>query len=233
MLLSDFNDALHGLSDFRYVIREFVDTLAARGLESTQALQESCARIEVYMFVHIRVITPLVTLAEKAQGDIEPALEASDMLRCSDPRDYLYALLSIDTGCDVEPDYTISAAAAYTRFAELLIQRKRACVLFRNIQPLRTKDEVTAGLPSWVPDLRRPFAVLESLVPNSNNFNAFCSGSRTLSCTLPFLGDLAYVRPRESLNGDVLWQVSLQNIARVSLSISLHSLFGRMSRASR
>lgn len=45
------------------------------------------------------------------------------MMQCADPRDRLYALLSLDESCSISPDYTRSAASVYIEFAKELVDK--------------------------------------------------------------------------------------------------------------
>ena len=78
--------------------------------------------------------------------------------QCSDPRDRIFALLSLDESTDMLPDYTITAAQAYTRFAKHLIHHKMLNVLLVQLRtPSDFDDELASQLPSWVPDFRKSF----------------------------------------------------------------------------
>lgn len=74
--------------------------------------------------------------------------------KCSDPKDRLYAILGIvkDTE-DIEIDYSIPVEQVYRNWAKKRIRRtKNLDILSACADSSRSGD-----LPSWVPDLRRPF----------------------------------------------------------------------------
>ena len=80
---------------------------------------------------------------------------------CTDPRDRIFALASM---CEpkVTADYNLSTAQVFTNFAGLLIEERRYCWLFGNLQTNQMYELADlglrpCGLPSWVPDLRLPF----------------------------------------------------------------------------
>lgn len=77
------------------------------------------------------------------------------MLECTDARDHLYALLSIDPTYAIPPEYSLSINEVYMRLAELLITRRLAlqALLFAKVTVARWPRD---DLPSLV--LR--FAVL-------------------------------------------------------------------------
>jgi Heterokaryon incompatibility protein (HET) len=74
--------------------------------------------------------------------------------KCSDPRDRLYAIRGIvEDNEDIEIDYSISVQQVYRNWAEKRIKRTRSLDIFS-----ACADSSRGGdLPSWVPDLRRPF----------------------------------------------------------------------------
>lgn len=57
----------------------------------------------------------------------------------------------------IKPDYGQSIVKAYTALAKGLIERSRAEVVFHNLNRFLPADDISASLPSWVPDLRERF----------------------------------------------------------------------------
>lgn len=74
--------------------------------------------------------------------------------KCSDPRDRLYAIRGIvEDNEDNEIDYSIPVHQVYRTWAEKRIRRTRTLDIFS-----ACADSSRGGdLPSWVPDLRKPF----------------------------------------------------------------------------
>jgi hypothetical protein len=74
--------------------------------------------------------------------------------KCTDPRDRLYAIQGIvKDNHDIEIDYSIPVHQVYRNWAEKRIRRTNTVDIFS-----ACADSSRGGdLPSWVPDLRRPF----------------------------------------------------------------------------
>ncbi|KAN0122803.1 Heterokaryon incompatibility protein (HET) domain containing protein [Hyaloscypha variabilis] len=74
--------------------------------------------------------------------------------KCTDPRDRLYAIRGIvEDNHDIEIDYSIPVHQVYRNWAEKRIRRTNTVDIFS-----ACADSSRGGdLPSWVPDLRRPF----------------------------------------------------------------------------
>ena len=80
-------------------------------------------------------------------------------MECSDPRDRLFSILSLieDGEHDIPPDYNQTAVQAYTALAMFLLRRGRVDIMLGNANRFLPADEISANLPSWVPDLRERF----------------------------------------------------------------------------
>ena len=78
---------------------------------------------------------------------------------CSDPRDRLYSMISMDKSCKIRADYTLSLTQTYTMFARQQIEAGDANLVLYNARPER-KESSMLKLPSWVPDLRFSFEAL-------------------------------------------------------------------------
>jgi hypothetical protein len=87
-------------------------------------------------------------------GNILTILHNTQSTKCSDPRDRLYAILGIvDDTKDIDIDYTIPVQQVYRNWAEKRIKRTQTLDILS-----ACADSSRGGdLPSWVPDLRRPF----------------------------------------------------------------------------
>lgn len=89
-------------------------------------------------------------------GDILNVLHYTQEAKCTDPRDRLYAILGVVWGegtADIDIDYSIPAETVYRRWVERRIRRTKTLdVLGACANSSRSGD-----LPSWVPDLRRPW----------------------------------------------------------------------------
>ena len=89
------------------------------------------------------------------------ALNLSIDQACSDPRDRVYALLSIDAKTTLRPDYALPAATVYTSFvANLLEDEQRLGGLLHQAVGhyyISYQDEISQALPSWCVDLRKYF----------------------------------------------------------------------------
>jgi hypothetical protein len=94
---------------------------------------------------------------------------------CSDPRDRLYALVSLLEGwVDIRPDYCLSVEDVYIDYAKVLIQNGwlgkvliDSAVQVGRCSPAQRKD-----LPSWVPDLRLTYS-LDKTISLSQQMTAF------------------------------------------------------------
>jgi hypothetical protein len=83
-------------------------------------------------------------------------VQQTKQCRCLDPRDRLYALLSMihepEIRIGIEPDYTKSICQVYMDVVLQSLKLRRLDILFA----CETRDN-RANLPSWVPDLSNPF----------------------------------------------------------------------------
>jgi hypothetical protein len=120
-------------------------------LEQTDPRRE----LEPGITIEISISTPWKRLMR--------ALDAYHDLSCSDERDRLYALLSLSgRALTVGPDYQLDTDTMCVRFAEgvlmtgLLPQLLVLAACQRSEEVFKAHGSVSAGLPSWVPDLRLP-----------------------------------------------------------------------------
>jgi hypothetical protein len=107
---------------------------------------------------HVRsLFSTLLRSDQYPEWNIERLLSLFNELECSDPRDRLFSMLNIARLNWITPDYDQSTVKAYTALAKGLIERGRAEVVFRNVNRFLPADDISASLPSWVPDLRERF----------------------------------------------------------------------------
>ncbi|KAH6716957.1 heterokaryon incompatibility protein-domain-containing protein [Leptodontidium sp. MPI-SDFR-AT-0119] len=88
------------------------------------------------------------------EKNILTILHTTQDTKCLDPRDRLYAILGIiEDKEDVEIDYSIPVEQVYRNWAEKRIRRTNTL----DILSACADSSRLGDLPSWVPDLRRPF----------------------------------------------------------------------------
>ncbi|KAK3059231.1 hypothetical protein LTR09_000797 [Extremus antarcticus] len=107
-------------------LRRFIVASSRDGAQDWKAVQYGLREVE-------RVLR---LAKDKEKTTFLEALERSTHLECSDPRDVLYSLASLDPSFGVVTDYNLSTAEVYTGFARLLVEK---------------------GLPSWVPNFNEGF----------------------------------------------------------------------------
>lgn len=120
---------------------------------------------EAVLSPHIRKIFPLLgahritQVALHSMYNFDPQnaltiLHNTQNTKCADPRDRLYAIRGIiQDNHDIEIDYSIPVQQVYRNWAKSRIRRTLTLDIFS-----ACADSSRGGeLPSWVPDLRRPF----------------------------------------------------------------------------
>lgn len=108
----------------------------------------------------LREVERVLRLAkDKEKTTFLEALERSSHLQCSDPRDILYSLISLDPSFGFVPDYSLSTAKVYTQFTALLVGRGMWETVLENLcaHSVSIDDRWLDDLPSWVPDIRKGF----------------------------------------------------------------------------
>lgn len=101
--------------------------------------------------------------------DLLTLLDATKYSACLDPRDRIYAILSLlpmRERMDIKPDYSKDVEYIYKDFAVRHVRRTPRLTLF-HFSTLR-KSASTLKLPSWIPDLS---------VPNPADFIQYCDAS--------------------------------------------------------
>ncbi|TVY71455.1 Heterokaryon incompatibility protein 6 OR allele [Lachnellula suecica] len=97
---------------------------------------------------------------------ILPVMGAQRVRHVSDPRDRLYAILGVVEDIeDIEVDYSTSVQAVYRNWAARRIRRTRAL----DVLGACANSSQLGDLPSWVPDLRRPWGQDKVLWIRSSN----------------------------------------------------------------
>ena len=77
--------------------------------------------------------------------------------RCTDPRDYIYGMLALnsareDIGDRIQPNYHLSAQQLFENAAMAMIEGSGTLDVLSLIMPVRHGGKHLSGLPSWVPD---------------------------------------------------------------------------------
>ena len=106
------------------------------------------------MGAHRVIQVSLQSMADVDTQNILTVLYSTQAAKCSDPRDRLYAILGVvEDTADVDIDYSIPVHEVYRNWASRRIRRTNTLdVLNACADSSRSGD-----LPSWVPDLRRPW----------------------------------------------------------------------------
>jgi hypothetical protein len=124
-------------------------------------------------------------------GDLGYVIQLYKDKYCTDPRDHIFALLSLsDGGCSIRPDYTKIVSRVFLESTTAMIKTsKRLDVICLGYSPEflsvsrtdRRSDEI---IPSWVPDWSSPHRFAETYpLIREGYFKA--SLGRTISDTLP------------------------------------------------
>ena len=116
--------------------------------------REKIHRIFPLMGAHRVNQVSLKSMASVDPNNILTVLYHTQTAKCSDPRDRLFAVLGVvEDTADVEIDYSIPVHEVYRKWATKRIRRTRTLDLLN-----ACADSSRSGdLPSWVPDLRRPW----------------------------------------------------------------------------
>ena len=94
-------------------------------------------------------------------------LAASGDLECSDPRDVVFALLSMDPNTLLRANYNLATAEVYMSFCKELLKDDLLLpsmlrLAAQHIVLRRFDDPITASLPSWCLDLRSRLGLAQS-----------------------------------------------------------------------
>lgn len=118
------------------------------------ALSPDIRRLFPVLGAHRITQVSLQSMFKFDKKNILSALHNTQSTKCSDPRDRLFAILGVvDDVDDVEIDYSIPVTEVYIKWAQKRIKRLHSLDVLN-----ACADSSRAGdLPSWVPDLRRPF----------------------------------------------------------------------------
>lgn len=98
-----------------------------------------------------------VTDADHGPRTLPQALTRFSYPECSDSRDVLFALVSLDPYFGMIADYHITANAAFCEFAYLLLEKGMLSSILETLREQTLQDKRRVGLPSWVPDLQQKF----------------------------------------------------------------------------
>jgi hypothetical protein len=133
---------------------EILEKVARWILRPGLALPEIIQRVLPLMGAHRVNQVSLKSMFNVDATNILTVLHNTQEAKCTDPRDRLYAILGVvEDAEDVEIDYSIPVQTVYRNWAERRIRRTGTLdVLGACADSSRSGD-----LPSWVPDLRRPW----------------------------------------------------------------------------
>lgn len=140
------------------------------------------------------------------------ALYLGSGLQCSDPRDKLFALISMDDQFGLVPDYRLTATQVYTLFARMLVDKGMLYIIldalsirFEKLHRRETDPseplEKLEYLPSWVPDLRYNFRATMAKPPS---MEAHVSQEDVLTCTVKLIGRLGPGSDTEELSLSII-----------------------------
>jgi hypothetical protein len=91
-------------------------------------------------------------------------LELTKLCKCSDPRDRVFALLSLlndnERRCVIDPNYTKSVSDVYKETMIKIMEINGDWRIFSSVE----MDECVIRIPSWIPDWSAPKS--SSLLPN-------------------------------------------------------------------
>lgn len=129
------------------------------------------------------------------------SMHISNGYDCQDPRDRLYALLSIDPETRIQADYRLNADEVYVNFcADLLRDEGLLPDLVYAAASQKTKsaydDAINASLPSWCVDLRDNFGDLRRDV----TLGPCTVANKQLSCSVLAVG----LYPRDGQIADIV-----------------------------
>lgn len=139
-------------------------------------------------------------------------------MKCSDERDLLYSLVSLDPTFGIIPDYSLSVAEVSIQFARHLAQSGYLAFV---LQACRFNSREDCALPSWVPDIRRCLSPA-GILPKSHELNTKVSSNNILTFT-PYLYGCLESADRETspLKITIRWlncSNPLENQIHVSMS---------------
>jgi hypothetical protein len=160
----------------------------------------------------LRDVERVLRLAQnKEKTNFLEALERSSHLECSDPRDVLFSLVSLEPQFGVTPDYNLSTADVYASFARLLVQKDMWETVLDNLCNQKTSvDEGLQLLPSWVPNFRHGFVR-----------SAYMQGLEMVDSS-PTTND-SYAVSHATVNPDYTLQCSFYAIGILNFGLPLHT----------
>ncbi|GAQ47294.1 hypothetical protein AKAW_10165 [Aspergillus niger] len=100
----------------------------------------------------------------RTDRDLLPILARASSYECSDPRDKVYAVLSLISQSELKPDYTVSVGSVYTGLSAYLIKICNSM----DILELAGLTVKTFDLPSWVPDWSQALSTTATSIPTNN-----------------------------------------------------------------
>lgn len=191
MSLQEFIQALNTLQDF--------------SLYSESGMDKHSAKLHSELAVML-VKRPRLLRMYSDMNLLELLMDCSEM-DCSDPRDRLFALSSLDRNFSILPDYSKNYTDICIYFAQLLIQKCHIGTVFRNLR--YNRDSIAASFPTWVPDLCYPFSTLNRGHEIDAALNVCFEANNTLSLQPFYVGLIFDIRPsRKGEDGDLHFSIS-------------------------
>lgn len=152
--------------------------------------------------------------------DIFSLIDTAIGINCSDPRDRIYALLSLVKDVPITPNYTRSPILVFTDFARLAISSgKLTKTLWESCGAIDSQsyDAFTLDLPSWVPGLRGYHPEpLEPADRSSLYQQDFVDDANVLKVELYIYGICRYAQTETNAEGDSNERRQISHSARTS-----------------
>ena len=150
----------------------------------------SAVELEGWMYPSLSQVHRTLDLvfAQRADtpSDMLPhALQRCSYMECSEPRDRLYSLLSLDSNFGIVPDYNLSIADVCIQLARRMVQSDHQVPFL--LSSCRQEGHTNSNLPSWVPDLQGySRGVSDALGPDFKHLNSRISDNNVLTLS-PYL----------------------------------------------
>ncbi|KAF2489419.1 HET-domain-containing protein [Lophium mytilinum] len=133
-------------------------------------------------------------LCDSRTIDFIHAVQDTRVAKCTDPRDRIYALLSIslDGNSQFQPDYTKTVPETYRDFFAEEVRRTERLILLRDCEAYKREYE----LPSWVPDWskpRRSFLLSAGLAASHTKADVVSLGQKMMTVTGVFLSSVKQI----------------------------------------
>ncbi|PWY85601.1 hypothetical protein BO83DRAFT_443532 [Aspergillus eucalypticola CBS 122712] len=97
--------------------------------------------------------------------ELLPILAQASSYECSDPRDKVFAVLSLVSQSELKPDYTVSVESVYTGLSAYLME---VCNSMDVLELAGLTIKKTFDLPSWVPDWSQAVSTTATPISTTN-----------------------------------------------------------------